>query len=100
MIASASGMSLEAAVVRPLVEIAQRQGVAVLIADDARLARTVRADGVHLGINSDLRSAYKEARSIMGLDGIVGADGGISRHDAMTVAEDGADYIAFGAPAH
>ena len=36
----------------------------------------------------------------MGLDGIVGADAGISRHDAMTVAEDGADYIAFGAPAH
>ena len=27
-------------------------------------------------------------------------DAGISRHDAMTLAEAGAEYIAFGAPAH
>ena len=30
--------------------------------------------------------------------GIIGVDAGISRHDAMTVAEAGADYVAFGAP--
>ncbi|MFZ0849319.1 MAG: thiamine phosphate synthase, partial [Hyphomicrobiaceae bacterium] len=30
----------------------------------------------------------------------VGADVGISRHDAMSLAEAGADYVAFGAPAH
>ena len=31
---------------------------------------------------------------------MVGVDPGISRHDAMTLAEAGADYVAFGAPAH
>ena len=29
-------------------------------------------------------------------DSIVGADGGISRHDAMMLGEAGADYVAFG----
>ena len=74
--------------------------MAALIADDARLARTLRADGVHLGVGKDLAGAYEEARSILGQRGIVGVDAGISRHDAMTLAEAGADYIAFGAPSH
>ena len=98
LIAPPPGGTLEAAAARPLVEGAQRQGVAALIADDARLARTLRADGVHLGIARDPAGAYEEARSILGQGGIVGVDPGISRHDAMTLAEDGADYVAFGAP--
>ena len=72
--------------------------MAALIADDAQLARTLRADGVHLGITKEPAGAYAEARSILGPRGIVGVDPGISRHDAMTLAEDGADYLAFGAP--
>jgi thiamine-phosphate pyrophosphorylase len=102
LIAPPAGGTLEAAAARPLVEAAQRQGVAALIADDARLARTLRADGVHLGATGDPAAAYDEARSILGQGGIgiVGVDAGISRHDAMTLAEAGADYIAFGAPAH
>ena len=100
LIAPPPGGTLDAAAARPLVEAAQRQGVAALIADDARLARTLRADGVHLGIAKDPAGAYAEARSILGQGGIVGVDPGISRHDAMTLAEDGADYIAFGAPPH
>ena len=100
LIAPSPGGTLDAAAARPLVEAAQRQGVAALIADDAQLARTLRADGVHLGATKDPADAYAEARSILGQGGIVGVDAGISRHDAMTVAEDGADYVAFGAPAH
>jgi thiamine-phosphate pyrophosphorylase len=100
MIAPPAGGTLDAASARPLVEAAQRQGVATLIADDARLARTLRADGVHLSVTKDPAGAYEEARSILGQAGIVGVDPGISRHDAMTVAEAGADYIAFGAPVH
>src|SRR5712691_270431 len=100
LIAPAAGGTLDAAAARPLVEAAQRENVAVLIADDARLARTLRADGVHLGVAKDLVGAYAEARSILGQGGIVGIDAGISRHDAMTLAEAGADYIAFGAPPH
>jgi thiamine-phosphate pyrophosphorylase len=31
---------------------------------------------------------------------VVGVDAGISRHAAMLLAEAGADYVGFGAPAH
>ena len=48
----------------------------------------------------DLAAAYEAARGILGPSGMIGVDPGISRHDAMTLAEAGADYIAFGAPAH
>jgi thiamine-phosphate pyrophosphorylase len=93
-----AGGTLDAAMARPLIEAAQEKNVAALIADDAQLARTLRADGVHLSPTKILADAYAEARSILGRVGIVGVDPGISRHDAMTLAEDGADYVAFGAP--
>jgi thiamine-phosphate pyrophosphorylase len=94
------GGTLDAAASRSLVDVAQKNGVAAIIANDMRLARTLRADGVHLAHAKDMAAAYEEARSILGRNAIVGADVGISRHDAMTVAEEGADYVAFGAPPH
>ena len=93
------GQPLVAPSARPLIETAQRRGVAALIADDARLARTLGADGVHLLPMGDPPAAYGEARSIVGGRAIVGVDAGASRHDAMTIAEAGAEYVAFGAPA-
>jgi thiamine-phosphate pyrophosphorylase len=95
-----AGGALDADAARPLVETAQGKDVAALIADDPQLARTLRADGVHLSSAKDLADAYTHARGILGRVGIVGVDPGISRHDAMTLAEDGADYLAFGAPVH
>jgi len=100
LIAPATGAALEAGSAQPLVEIAQRANAAALLAGDAELARTLRADGVHLNVGKDLVLAYDGARAILGNRGIVGIDAGISRHDAMTLAEAGADYIAFGAPPH
>jgi thiamine-phosphate pyrophosphorylase len=97
--ADASG-ALGAAAARPLVELAQARDVAALIEGDAQLARTLRADGVHLPWSKDIAIRYAEARDILGTRFIVGADVGRSRHDAMTLAEDGADYIGFGIPAH
>lgn len=91
---------LEAAAARSLVEAAKAVGVTVLIAGDAQLARALRADGVHLRAGKAIVEAYGEAREILGQRGVVGADVGISRHDAMSLAEAGADYIAFGAPRH
>ena len=93
------GGILDAKGAGPLVELAQRANVAALIAGDAQLARTLRADGVHLDTAESL-AAYQDARSLLGARAIVGADPGISRHDAMAFAEAGADYVAFGAPAH
>jgi thiamine-phosphate pyrophosphorylase len=90
---------LTAADVLPLVGAGRGRGVTVLVADDARLARTVKADGVHLSVSDKAREHLEEARAIVGGRAIVGADAGRSRHDAMTIGEVGADYVAFGVPA-
>ena len=100
LIVPPTGRPLDAAAARPLIEVAQRRGAAALVATDARLARSLGADGVHLGSPADPGDAYQAARAILGPSGVIGVDPGISRHDAMTLAEAGADYIAFGAPAH
>jgi thiamine-phosphate pyrophosphorylase len=100
LIAPAPDAGLDASVARPLVEAAQGHNAAALIAEDAELVRTLGADGVHLSPAGTGVSAYGAARNLVGRHGIVGVDAGVSRHDAMTLAEEGADYIAFGAPAH
>lgn len=99
IIRAQGGRELVAAEVRALVEQVQEQGAAALVDTDVRLARTLRADGVHLGDATGVKAAYDEAREILGEHSVVGAYAGKSRHDAMTIAEAGADYIAFGAPA-
>jgi len=53
--------------------------------------RAVGADGVHLS----MAVGYDEARRRLGPDMIVGVACG-TRDDAVTVAEHGADYVAFG----
>ncbi|MBX9588145.1 MAG: thiamine phosphate synthase [Hyphomonadaceae bacterium] len=100
LIVPAAGRTLDAAAASPLVELAQRRGAAALVVGDAGLARRLKADGVHLHAAADLVETYQAARSLLGPSGIIGIDAGLSRHDAMTLAEAGADYVAFGAPAH
>jgi thiamine-phosphate pyrophosphorylase len=100
LIAPACGNPLDASAVKPLVDVALAKGVAALIESDARLARTLRAGGVHLPWSKDVVARYGEAREVLGGRFIVGADAGRSRHDAMTLAEAGADYVGFGIPRH
>lgn len=88
------GQTLDAAIARPFVELIQAQDVAALIDDDAQLARTLRADGVHLRPSEDLESRLRDAREILGTRYIVGAQAA-SRHDAMMAGEQGAEYVAF-----
>ena len=95
---AAGAAAAEAAAAGAIVEAVQEAGVAALLADDAGLARALRADGVHLSSTRNLLAAYTAARQAVGPQAIVGADVGVSRHDAMSLAEAGADYIAFGAP--
>lgn len=99
VIVAADGRPLEAAEIAPLVAASQQSGAAALIADDARLARTVKADGVHIRVSDKAMERYAEAREILGARALVGLDAGRSRHDAMSVGEAGADYIGFGIPA-
>lgn len=99
LICAPPGSRLDAASARPLVEIVQRAGVAAVIGHDAQLARTLRADGVHIAWSNSVADAFAEARELLGGRAIVGADAGTSRHDAMVLAEAGADYVSFGAAA-
>jgi len=78
----------------------QQRGVATLVAGDASLARVVKADGTHLSVSKAPVAAYGEARETLGTRFIVGVDVGRTRHDAMSLGEAGADYVAFGIPAH
>lgn len=81
---------------RALVKQVQDLGVAVLFLDDAEKASETEADGVHLTSRPDIEAAYGIARGIIGPRAIVGVEAGLSRHDAMTLGEAGADYVAFG----
>jgi thiamine-phosphate pyrophosphorylase len=76
-----------------LVALVQESGVACLVANDATLAARIGADGVHLAADTTL---YADARKILGAEASIGVFCGSSRHDAMLLAEAGADYVAFG----
>ena len=77
-----------------LMPIAVEREVAFILNDRADLAAELGCDGVHVGRED---GTYKEARALMGKDAVVGTTCHNSRHLAMTDAEAGADYVAFGA---
>lgn len=72
----------------------QEAGIAVIINDNARIAKDLHADGVHLGQTD---GSVTEVRALLGRDAIIGVTCHNSRHLAMEAAERGADYVAFGA---
>jgi thiamine-phosphate pyrophosphorylase len=74
--------------------IAQDKGAALLLDGHPQLAARAGADGAHLtGI-----AAFSEAVKSLKPDRIAGAGGLQTRHDAMTAAERGADYVMLGEP--
>jgi len=79
---------------RVLQPIAQERGVAFIMNDRPDLAAELGCDGVHVGEED---APYAEARRLLGPDRIVGVTCGDSRDRAVTAAEAGADYVAFGA---
>jgi thiamine-phosphate pyrophosphorylase len=98
LVAGGDGERPARAATADLIAAAQHADIAALILDDAALARELGADGVHLAAHADGIVGYQDARGVLGTGAIVGSDCGASRHVAMTLAEAGADYIAFGAP--
>ena len=74
--------------------LCKQNGVKFIINDDARLAKKVGADGVHVG--KDDFSVLK-AREILGNDAIIGASCYDSIQKAIKAQDDGASYAAFGA---
>lgn len=76
---------------RPIV---QNRGIAFLLNDRPDLASLSGCDGVHVGQKD---ASYIESRHLLGEDSIIGVTCNGSRHLAMVAAEQGADYVAFGA---
>jgi thiamine-phosphate pyrophosphorylase len=72
----------------------QNKGAALLLHGFAELAARAGADGAHLtGID-----AFQAALATLKPARIAGCGGLATRHDAMLVAEAGADYVMFGEP--
>lgn len=79
---------------RILMPIVQRAGAAFIVNDRPDLAAALGADGVHVGQED---ASYADARALLGKERIVGVTCHASRHLAIEAAEQGADYVAFGA---
>lgn len=76
-----------------LTPIAQGHDVAVLVRNDTRAAGRAKADGVHVDTGLvDLRAALDTFHP----DGIVGAGGLETRHEAMEAGDTAVDYVFFG----
>ena len=74
-------------------EVCHGRDVAVVIDSHVALAERLGLDGVHL---LDGARSVRSVRKTLGADAIVGAFCGVSKHDGMTAAESGADYVSFG----
>lgn len=69
-------------------------GVPLIVNDDAVLAGRCGADGVHLGEHD---GSVVQARQLLGPEAIVGVSCYSDLLRAQQAAQDGADYVAFGA---
>jgi thiamine-phosphate pyrophosphorylase len=88
-----TGATADPALDARLRELTASRDVAFLIENDAARAERIGADGVHIPADAAL---YGQAREHLGQRAIVGVGCNESRHDAMLLAELGADYVAFG----
>ncbi|MCX8500509.1 MAG: thiamine phosphate synthase [Alphaproteobacteria bacterium] len=82
------------AAVAALLPVTHGHGVPLLLNDRPDLAAETGCDGAHIG-QEDM--AYADARRLLGAKAIIGVTCHDSRDLAMTAAEAGADYVAFGA---
>ena len=80
--------------VKTLAPAIQEKGAALLLDGNVELVARAGADGAHLtGIE-----ALENALPTLKPDRIAGVGGLTTRHDSMTAAEAGADYVLFGEP--
>jgi thiamine-phosphate pyrophosphorylase len=76
-----------------LLDLVQAAGIACLVENDVARAERLGADGVHIQADAEL---YRQARASLGESANIGVGCGLDRHAAMSLAEMGADYVAFG----
>jgi thiamine-phosphate pyrophosphorylase len=80
--------------IKALAPAIQNSGAALLIDGPVELVARAGADGAHL----DGLEALREALPSLKPDRIAGVGNLVTRHDAMTAGELGADYVLFGEP--
>jgi len=76
-----------------LLSICRAGRVVFIVNDNPKLAHTIGADGVHLGVDDP---ALPGARRLLGNDAIIGVSCYTSLARAVQAQKDGADYAAFG----
>lgn len=83
---------------RQSVKAMQQAGIAVLC-ENLGMAKALEADGIHVDLDGDeeARAIAEVARSAP-TGYIIGAGGLLSRHAAMSAAEQEIDYVMFGEP--
>jgi thiamine-phosphate pyrophosphorylase len=74
--------------------LARARGVTLVLNDRPDLAASLGCDGVHIGQED---ASYEEARHAIGDLGVVGVTCHANPSLAVTAAQAGADYVAFGA---
>ena len=69
------------------------RGIPLLIEDHFKLVEPLGLDGVHLRSG---RASVRKAKEVLGSDNTVGAFCGTTRHEGLSAAEAGCDYVSFG----
>lgn len=82
-------------IVKTLAPIVQKRGAALLVEGWPTIVARAGADGIHC---IDQKSGLREALESFKPERIVGVGGVRSKHDAMMLAESGADYVMIGEP--
>jgi thiamine-phosphate pyrophosphorylase len=80
--------------IKTLAPVVQDKNAALLIHGHADLVARAGADGAHLTGSDDFHAAL----ALLKPERIAGCGGLHTRHDAMTAAEAGSDYVMFGEP--
>jgi thiamine-phosphate pyrophosphorylase len=80
--------------VKALGPVVQDRGAALILDGHAELVARAGADGSHLTGIAEFSAALAQLKP----ERIAGAGGLSTRHDAMTAAEQSADYVMFGEP--
>jgi thiamine-phosphate pyrophosphorylase len=79
---------------KALSAVVQEKGAALLLDGHADLVARAGADGAHLTGIAEFTAALEQLKP----ERIAGVGGLVTRHDAMSAAEAGADYVMFGEP--
>ena len=74
-------------------QVTHERDVALVIEQHLLLVEPLGLDGVHL---TDAGRSVRKTRKILGADAIIGSACGTQRHDGISAAEAGADYVSFG----